>query len=122
MARLEAPQPLEGSSRRQGRMRSTEYSLRDESVWAVLDLVVSQRVWSIHIAAAGRREACPTRPYSVTISWANSSRKSNWLLVARPWASCKEQLLIWRGDRKVQDLKANVKTPLTWEGIVAPQF
>ena len=68
------------------------------------------RVWFIHCAAAGRREACLMRSHSVTMSCASLSCKNRWLLMARSWASLSEQLLIRKGARKMQILQARVKT------------
>lgn len=70
--RLEAPRPLEASSRRPERVWSTERSLRDEPVQTALDLVVSGRIEAIQFAADSPREACSIWPHKVAISLTRS--------------------------------------------------
>ena len=63
VARLGGSRPLKGSSRRRGRERSPESSLRDESVQVALGLWAPARVEVIQRSAAGCREACLIRPH-----------------------------------------------------------
>lgn len=102
---LEAPRPLEGSSCRQERIRPTEWSLRDESVQADLDLVASFRVSVIHFAAVGRREVYLSSSHRMTLVWARLSCGGRWSPTAMSWVSRNEQFSIRKGAWKAQILQ-----------------
>lgn len=84
--RLGTPPPLEGSMRRRGRARSSEWSLGDESARADLDLAALLRVLFIHSATAGSGKACLSRSQRVTVSWASSPRNNSLSLTTKSWA------------------------------------